>query len=300
MNDSTDSTGSTDPTGSTDLKVAIVGAGVMGSGIATLVLGHAIPVVLVDLDEATLDEARTRIGRQLRHAQLVSALPAAADPGELTTTVRLDDVSDATHVIEAITESPEAKAEVLAEISALIRPGTPVITNTSGVPIRELADGTGRPEEILGTHFMNPPYMIGMVEVSRGPRTGDAAVESVRTLLTSLDRRPVLVRDAPGFVTSRLLHPMINAAARIVGEGTASVEAVDELMQGCLGHPTGPLRTADLIGLDNLADSLDVLYRRTGDESCKPCELLLTKVRDGDLGRKTGRGFYDYEKVMSS
>jgi methoxymalonate biosynthesis protein len=286
---------------STDHKVAIVGAGVMGSGIATLVLGHGIPVVLVDLDEQTLDEARTRINRQLRHAQLVSALPAAAqNAGELVTTVSLARVADATHVIEAITESPEAKSEVLAEISALVRPGTPLISNTSGVPIAELAETAGRPEEILGTHFMNPPYMIDMVEVSRGPCTGDAAVESARELLLSLTRRPVLVRDAPGFVTSRLLHPMINNAARVVGEGTASVEAVDELMQGCLGHPTGPLRTADLIGLDNLADSLAALYERTGDESCKPCELLLTKVRDGELGRKTGRGFYEYEKVMTA
>jgi methoxymalonate biosynthesis protein len=118
-------------------------------------------------------------------------------------------------------------------------------------------------------------------------------------LLASLGRQAIVFRDAPGFVTSRLLHPMINRAAQVVGEGTATVEAVDALMEGCLGHPTGPLRTADLIGLDNLVDSLEVLYQRTGDESCKPCALLAQKVREGDLGRKTGRGFYDYGKTPS-
>jgi len=151
-----------------------------------------------------------------------------------------------------------------------------------------------RPADLVGTHFMNPPYLIRMVEVIQGPRTGEVTMTAVTQLLMALARRPVVVRDAPGFVTSRLLHPMINDAVRIVAEGTATVEAVDDLMQGCLGHPTGPLRTADLIGLDNLADALSALYERTGDKRALPCELLLEKVRAGDLGRKTGRGFYDY------
>jgi methoxymalonate biosynthesis protein len=156
-----------------------------------------------------------------------------------------------------------------------------------------------RPEELLGTHFMNPTYLITMVEVVRGRRTNEATLAAVSSLLTALGRQAVVVRDSPGFVTSRLLHPMINDAARVVSEGTATVEAVDTLMRGCLGHPTGPLRTADLIGLDNLVDSLTVLHERTGDEGCRPCDLLLEKVRDGDLGRKTGRGFYDYGKALS-
>jgi methoxymalonate biosynthesis protein len=213
--------------------------------------------------------------------------------------VELARVADATAVIEAVTESTETKAKVFAEISAAVRPGTPLISNTSGIPIAEMAGWTARPEELVGSHFMNPSYLIRMVEVSRGPRTADATVDAVLALLTALGRRAVLVRDAVGFVTSRLLHPMINAAARIVEEGTATVEAVDELMEGCLGHPTGPLRTADLIGLDNLVDSLAALYERTGEQHCKPCDLLLRKVRDGELGRKTGHGFYEYGKAMS-
>lgn len=284
---------SEEPTGQ---KVAILGGGVMGTGIAALVLGHGIPVVLVDVDEQTLNDARARITHQLRHAQLMGVLPEGRAQGELVTTVSLAEVADATAVIEAVTESPEVKAKVLAEASAAMRPGTPLITNTSGIPVQELAASTARPGELLGTHFMNPPYLITMVEVSRGPETSDATVGTLVALLTSLKRRAVLVRDAPGFVTSRLLHPMINSAARIVGEGTASVEAVDELMEGCLGHPTGPLRTADMIGIDNLVDSLAELYERTGAEECKPCDLLLAKVHEGDLGRKSGRGFYTYGK----
>jgi methoxymalonate biosynthesis protein len=286
-------------TSPSDHRLAIVGAGVMGTGIATLALGHGLPVVLVDVDDETLETARGRIRQQLRHAQLLGALPADRAQGELTTTVSTAAVADATAVIEAVVESAETKAKVFAELSAVMRPDAPLISNTSGIPIAELAGWTTRPEQLVGTHFMNPSYLIKMVEVSRGPGTADATVEAVVALLAALGRRAVLVGDAAGFVTSRLLHPMINAAARIVEEGTATVEAVDELMEGCLGHPTGPLRTADLIGLDNLVDSLDALYERTGEANCRPCDLLVRKVRDGEFGRKTGQGFYEYGKAMS-
>ncbi|WP_433381570.1 3-hydroxyacyl-CoA dehydrogenase family protein [Streptosporangium sp. CA-115845] len=286
-------------TDSSEHRLAIVGAGVMGTGIATLALGHGIPVVLVDVDDETLKTARSRIRQQLRHAQLLGALPACRKQGELTTTVSIADVADVTAVVEAVVESAETKAEVFAELAAVMQSDAPLISNTSGIPIAEMAGWTERPEQLVGTHFMNPSYLIEMVEVSRGPRTADAPVEAVVALLTALGRKAVLVGDAAGFVTSRLLHPMINAAVRIVEEGTATVEAVDQLMEGCLGHPTGPLRTADLIGLDNLVDSLDALYERTGEQTCRPCDLLLRKVRDGELGRKTGRGFYEYGKAMS-
>jgi methoxymalonate biosynthesis protein len=274
--------------------VAVVGAGVMGTGISTLAVGHGLSVVLVDVDDAVLARARTAIAGGLRHAQLLGALPADQAPGELRTTVALDDVAGAAAVVEAVTELPERKEEVLARLSALVRAGTPLISNTSGIPIDEMAKWVRRPEDLIGTHFMNPAYLISMVEVSRGGATADETVGSVLSLLTRLGRRAVVVRDAPGFVTSRLLHPMINDAARVVGEGTATVEDVDTLMQGCLGHPTGPLRTADLIGIDNLVDSLQALHLRTGDERCRPSRLLLDKVRLGELGRKSGRGFYEY------
>ncbi|MFJ1707690.1 3-hydroxyacyl-CoA dehydrogenase family protein [Kitasatospora sp. NPDC088346] len=279
-------------------RLVVLGAGVMGTGISTLALGHGVAVTLVDTDPDQLVRARAGIADGLRLAQLMGRLPAGTEPGGLHTTGSAQAVAGASAVIEAVTEDAALKAKLLAEVSAAVRPGTLLVSNTSSIPIDELADAVVRPADLLGTHFMNPPSLIRTVEVVRGARTGDAAMAAVDALLGTLGRERVVVRDAPGFVTSRILHPMINTAARVVQQGTASVEAVDALMQGCLGHPTGPLRTADLIGIDNLVDSLLVLLERTGDESCRPCDLLLDKVRAGTLGRKSGAGFYTYEEDM--
>jgi methoxymalonate biosynthesis protein len=282
-----------------DHRLAIVGAGVMGTNIATLAIGHGIPVVLVDVSDAVLARARQTITQKLRHAQLMGALPPGRPYGQLITSVSFDDAADATTVIEAVTELPETKAKVLAGVSAVVRPGTTLISNTSCIPVDEMADWVVRGDELVGVHFMNPSYLIKMVEVIRGPRTGEATMAAVTGLLTYLGREALVIRDSPGFVINRLLHPLINTAAMLVEEGVASAEVVDGLLEGCLGHATGPLRTADLIGLDNLVDSLNVLYERRGDDSCQPCELLLAKVREGNLGRKTGQGFFDYGKVAS-
>ncbi|HEY2197236.1 MAG TPA: 3-hydroxyacyl-CoA dehydrogenase family protein [Mycobacterium sp.] len=279
-------------------RLAVLGAGVMGVSITTLALGHGVSVLLVDVDAAKLNEAHANIAKQLRLAQLMGVRRGDESIGELVTSTSVLDAAEATVVIEAITELPELKSKALGELSAVIRSGAPVVSNTSSIPIDELAGSFIRPEELAGVHFMNPPYLIETVEVIRGPRTSEATMRAIISLLDTLDLKAIVVKDAPGFVTSRILHPMINDAIRIVQAGTATADDVDALMQGCLGHRTGPLRTADLIGLDNLADSLRVLYERTGDEGCLPCELLLTKVRQGDLGRKSGRGFYHYEEML--
>src|ERR1017187_9748916 len=271
----------------------------MGTGIATMALGNGVPVVLVDIADAILARARARIERQLRHGQLLGAFPAGGAAGALTTTTSTAAAAGAVAVIEAVTEDAAAKAKVLSALSAMVTAGTPLISNTSSIPIGELARTVERPADLVGVHFMNPAYLVTMTELIAGPQTGDATVEAVAALLEAWERRTIVVRDAPGFVTSRLLHPMINDAARLVGDGTATVEAVDKLMEGCLGLPTGPLRTADLIGLDNLADSLRVLSERTGIDRYWPCGLLLTKVGEGNLGRKSGRGFYDYGESLS-
>lgn len=275
-------------------RLMIVGAGVMGVGIATLGAGFGLPVTLVDVDDDTLATARRKVKQELRLARMMGALPEDTPPGEVVTTTSMEEGAQATAVIEAVTESAEVKASALAKVSSLVRPGTPVVTNTSSIPVRELAESVARPEDFLGTHFMNPPYLIPMVEVIRGPRTGDEAQAALVAVLDTLGRTSHVVADSPGFVTSRVLHPMLNDAVRVVREGTAPPETVDALFQGCLGHRTGPLRTADLIGLDNLADSLRVLHERTGDPGCAPDPLLLEKVEQGHLGRKSGRGFYDY------
>jgi methoxymalonate biosynthesis protein len=267
----------------------------MGTGITTLALAHGVPVTLVDIDDAVLDRATRSIDRQLRHAQLLGATPDGMAPAALATTTSVADAAGSTAVIEAVTEHAEQKDKILREVSAVVAPGTVLISNTSGIPIDELAASVDRPEDLVGIHFMNPSYLIKMVEVVRGPRTGEATMVAVTRLLDAVDRRGIVVRDSPGFVTSRLLHPMINTAARLVGEGVATAEQIDTLMTGCLGHPTGPLRTADLIGLDNLADSLVALSERLGDDSYLPCAHLVGLVGDGRLGRKSGSGFFDYE-----
>jgi methoxymalonate biosynthesis protein len=278
-------------------RLAVVGAGVMGTNISTLAIGHGVPVVLVDVDEAVLEQAKATIKQKLRHAQLLGVLPAGRTPGKLTTTVNLVDIADATTVIEAVVEIPEVKKRVLSLASSIVSPGTTLISNTSCIAIDEMAPWVDRPEDLLGVHFMNPSYMIKMVEVIRGPRTDPQVVEAVTDLLAVLGRESIVINDSTGFVINRLLHPLINTAAMLVQEGVASAEDVDNLLEGCLGHSTGPLRTGDLIGLDNLVDSLNVLYKARSDDSCNPCDLLLQKVRDGHFGRKSGQGFYDYGRV---
>lgn len=278
-----------------DHRMTVFGAGTMGAGITTLALGHGVPVTLVDTDETALERARTRIAHQTRTAQLMGALPADTEPAELTVADSPDAATKATAVVEAITEDHDTKAALLTEIGSLTAPGTVLVTNTSSIPVDTLAGNLPRPEELAGVHFMNPPYLIRMVEVIRGPRTSAEGLARLGGLLDLLGRESVTVTDSPGFVTSRLLHPMINDAARLVQQGVADAEDVDALMTGCLGHRTGPLRTADMIGLDNLADSLKVLHERTGDERCRPCDLLLDKVAAGHHGRKSGRGFFTYD-----
>lgn len=275
-------------------RLAVLGAGVMGTGITTLAVARGLPVVLVDVDDGVLARARTRVNEELRLARLMGATDPDGPTGELTLSDRVADIAGADAVIEAITERADLKIKAQVDVAGAVRPGTLRVSNTSSIPIDEIAAQVPRPEDLVGVHFMNPPYLIRTVEVIRGPRTGEAAMDGLYVLLAALDRDAVVVGDGPGFVTSRILHRMINDAARIVEEGRASAEAVDTLLQRCLGHRTGPLRTADLIGIDNLVDSLRVLHERTGDDAFRACDLLLRKVDAGELGRKSGRGFYDY------
>ncbi|GGU43658.1 3-hydroxybutyryl-CoA dehydrogenase [Streptomyces albospinus] len=279
-------------------RLAVLGAGVMGVSITTLALGQGVPVLLVETDPQKRAGARARIDHELRTAQLMGARPDVPQ-GHLTISDSLVEAHDVDAVIEAVTEDAELKSKALADAAAATGAGTALVTNTSSIPVDELASRLPHPERLVGVHFMNPSYLIRTVEVIRGARTGEQTVEAVGRVLAALDRRPVFVGDGPGFVTSRVLHRMINDAARVVQEGRATAEDVDTLMQDCLGHRTGPLRTADLIGLDNLVDSLWVLHRRTGDEGCRPCDLLLQKVRDGEHGRKNGRGFYTYPGAVA-
>lgn len=279
--------------------LAVLGAGVMGTGIATLAVGHGLAVRLVEVDPTRLATAGDRVAHQLRLARLTGALAPGAPTGELVTGADLAQAAGAGTVIEAVTERADVKARVLADVSALVSPGTLLVSTTSAIPVDELAGAVTRPAQLAGVHFMNPPYLVRTVEVIRGRRTGEAAMAAVARLLAALDREPVLVGDGPGFVINRILQRMVNEAARIVEERRASPQAIDAAFTGCLGHRSGPLATADLIGLDNVVDSLRVLHERTGDAGYRPCGLLLEMVRDGRLGRKSGRGFFEYEGTLS-
>jgi methoxymalonate biosynthesis protein len=279
----------------TTSRIAILGAGVMGTGIASLAVGCGVPVVLMDVDEEILARAQASVAQQLRLARFMGALSTTHLVAEVETTTDMSRVAGATAVIESVTERVELKAKALTGVSAVISPGTLVVSNTSAIPIDELAQYVAQPEDLVGIHFMNPPYLIRTVELIRGPRSGDAAIRAAERLLADLGQTPVLISDGPGFVINRILQRAINEAARIVQEGIATPEAVDVAFTSCLGHRTGPLATADLIGLDNVVDSLYVLLKRTGDEGYHPCDLLLTKVKAGEFGRKTGRGFFSHK-----
>ena len=279
---------------SNEFRLAVVGAGVMGVSIAALGVSRGLGVTLVDNDPIKVSAAAAKVALELRLARLVGAVSGDTAIGHLQAQSSMPEGRAFDAVIEAVVETKEAKTRVLREISEAVEPGVLIVTSTSSIPVDELAAGIRHPEALLGIHFMNPACLIATVEVIHGARTSEQVKAGANGLLEALGRKGVLVGDGPGFVTSRVSHRMINDAIKVVEEGRASVEDVDLLLQNCLGHRTGPLRTADLIGLDNLADSLAVLHERTGDESFRPAELLLTKVAAGHHGRKSGCGFYTY------
>jgi methoxymalonate biosynthesis protein len=283
--------------------LGVLGAGTMGVGLAALAVGRGQRVVLVESDDGQRAAAPGRVRGQLRTAQLLGALPREQEPGELLVTADLDELGAidpaAGAVVESVTERADLKGDVLAAASAAAKDGTLITTNTSAIPVGELAAAVTDPAWLVGTHFMNPPYLVEAVEVVRGPDTGEEAMTAVHALLASLGRRAVVVGDGPGFVSNRILMRMINDAARMVGEGRAEPAALDEVFTDCLGHRMGPLATADLIGLDNVVDTLVVLHERTGDDAYRPCGPLLTAVGDGRLGRKSGEGFHSYGGVRA-
>jgi len=277
-------------------RIAIVGAGTIGAGVAQLVAEHGCEAVLVDHDPSALERATVTMRRGFQLARLQRR--TTASPGELLARVRLTgDLSalgEADFVIENVSERWSVKEEAYRRFDAICAPETIFAANVSAIPIARIAAVTTRPSRVAGVHFMNPPSAIATVEVIRSPATSDETITRITSLLESLGRRPVVVRDAVGFVINRVLMGAINEAAAVVAEGTASAPDVDRLFQGCLGHKMGPLRTADLIGIGTIVDTLEVLRDAYG-ERFAPCPLLEEMIRDGRLGRKTGRGFYNYD-----
>ncbi len=278
-------------------RVAVIGAGTMGNGIAHVCALGGLGVSLVDADAAALDRGLATIGRNLRRQLARGKITAEERAGALARIEggrSLDAAAHADLVIEAVPEHASLKREIFAELDGVTPPGTILASNTSSISITAIAAATGRPGQVIGMHFMNPVPVMKLVEVIRGLRTSDATTAAVMELARALGKTPVEARDFPGFVSNRILMPMINEAVFALMEGVADAEGIDTVMKLGMNHPMGPLALADLIGLDTCLNILEVLHRELGDDRYRPCPLLRQYVAAGWLGRKSGRGFHRY------
>jgi 3-hydroxybutyryl-CoA dehydrogenase len=278
-------------------KAGVVGSGTMGNGIAQVFAQHGWSVALIDVSEVALEKARQTIGANLDRMVkkgTLTAEAAAEVPGRIQSTSSLDAAADCEIVIEAASENTTLKFSLFEQLDRLCSPETILASNTSSISITEIAARTGRPARVIGMHFMNPVPVMQLVEVIRGQATDGITTQQVMAMARSLGKTPVEVNDFPGFVSNRVLMPMINEAIFCVMEGVATPEAIDTVMKLGMAHPMGPLTLADLIGLDTCLAILEVLHRGLGDDKYRPCPLLRRMVAAGHLGRKTGRGFYSY------
>jgi len=280
-------------------RAAVIGAGTMGNGIAHVFAQHGWQVSLIDTVPAALEKAtatiRTNLERQVKKGTLAADAPGDI-LGRIATATALDAAADASLVVEAASENPAVKFAVFEQLDRLAAPEAILATNTSSISITEIAARTRRPGQVIGMHFMNPVPVMQLVEVIRGHATTDATTRTVMDTASALGKTPVEVNDYPGFVANRVLMPMINEAVFCVMEGVAAPEAIDTVMKLGMAHPMGPLQLADFIGLDVCLAILEVLHRGLGDDKYRPAPLLRRMVAAGYLGRKSGRGFYDYRE----
>jgi 3-hydroxybutyryl-CoA dehydrogenase len=278
-------------------RIAVIGAGQMGNGIAHVFAAASFPVTMIDVAQPALDRGRATIEKNLDRQVKKGTIDHAARDATLanvTLSTELGAARDASLIIEAATENIALKYRIFTDLDGIAQPDAILATNTSSISITEIAAKTARPDKVVGMHFMNPVPVMKLVEIIRGLATSDETTARVVSVAGALGKTPVEVNDYPGFVANRILMPMINEAVYCVMEGVGTPEAIDTVMQLGMSHPMGPLTLADFIGLDTCVAILEVMHHGLGDPKYRPCPLLRKYVAAGWLGRKTGRGFYKY------
>ena len=278
-------------------KIGVIGAGTMGTGIAHVSALSGFDVTLVDIEQNLLEHSLTSIKKSLKRQVdkgKISQEEMNTALGRIQTITEMKSLSSEDIVIEAATENKEVKISIFSELDTFCPEKTILASNTSSISISLIASATNRPEKVIGMHFMNPVSIMKLVEIVRGKLTSDETTEKVKNLVEVLNKIPVECNDSSGFVSNRILMPMINEAVCCLADGVATAEAIDKIMTLGMAHPMGPLTLADLIGLDICLAIMKVLHRDMGDNKYRPCPLLEEMVSAGNLGRKTGRGFYSY------
>ena len=279
-------------------EVTVIGAGTMGNGIAQTFAAAGTQVNLVDVNADALAKGLATIEKSLgRFVKKEKLTQAQADEilGRITGSGELSAAASSALVVEAVVEKLDVKRAIFAQLDQLCGPETILATNTSSISVTEIAAATGRPDQVIGMHFMNPVPLMKLVEIVRAQETSDETVRVINECSEALGKTPVETDDYPGFVSNRVLMPMINEAVYCLMEGVATAEGIDTVMKLGMNHPMGPLALADLIGLDVCLDIMNVLYDGFGDSKYRPCPLLRRMVAAGNLGRKAGKGFYDYQ-----